>query len=80
MSQLENVLLHRSGAFKLCDLGSSTNVPVITFPTKKERVKNEEFIGKFTTPIYRAPEMWELQKQMDTKVDVWVRCQALVVV
>ena len=72
--KLENVLLHRSGAFKLCDLGSGTT-ETVTFRNRAELARVEEIVERFTTSAYRAPEMCDLhgfQGHMDTKVDIWV--------
>jgi hypothetical protein len=41
--QLENILLHESGVFKLCDLGSSIDEPVV-FKSKAELSNVEENI------------------------------------
>jgi hypothetical protein len=40
-----------------------------------ERSAEEERIAKYTTQMYRAPEMVDLymRRQLDEKVDVWVR-------
>ncbi|RRT78511.1 hypothetical protein GW17_00032300 [Ensete ventricosum] len=68
----ENVLLAPSGAWKLCDFGStSTNHKCFDKP--EEMGIEEDIIRKHTTPAYRAPEVWfrvnellpeELQKHL----------------
>lgn len=70
--KVENVLLGSDGAWKVCDFGSnSTNHK--HFDSPEEMGLEEDCIRKFTTPSYRAPEMWDLyQKELiSEKVDVW---------
>ncbi len=70
--QLENVLLTTSGEFKLCDFGSCTTRAQV-YSTKEEIAHEEERVGKFTTAMYRAPEMVDLFSKafVNEKVDVW---------
>ena len=70
--KLENVLLHDK-SFKLCDFGSA-------FVSQKEAISvvnlDEEFedYEKYTTLMYRPPEMIDKYKNMPVtkKVDIWV--------
>ncbi|KAG9456693.1 hypothetical protein H6P81_001201 [Aristolochia fimbriata] len=68
----ENVLLGPEGAWKLCDFGStSTNHK--RFDRPEEMGIEEDNIRKYTTPAYRAPEMWDLFRKevISEKVDIW---------
>ncbi|KAJ8485183.1 hypothetical protein OPV22_017668 [Ensete ventricosum] len=68
----ENVLLGPDGAWKLCDFGStSTNHKC--FDKSEEMGIEEDNIRKYTTPAYRAPEMWDLFRRevICEKVDIW---------
>lgn len=68
----ENVLLGADGAWKLCDFGStSTNHKCFDRP--EEMGIEEDNIRKYTTPAYRAPEMWDLYRKevISEKVDIW---------
>ncbi|XP_009395097.2 uncharacterized protein LOC103980417 [Musa acuminata AAA Group] len=68
----ENVLLGPDGAWKLCDFGStSTNHKCFDKP--EEMGIEEDNIRKYTTPAYRAPEMWDLFRRevICEKVDIW---------
>ncbi|PKA62420.1 CBL-interacting protein kinase 22 [Apostasia shenzhenica] len=68
----ENVLLGSNGAWKLCDFGStSTNHKCFERPD--EMGIEEDNIRKYTTPAYRAPEMWDLFRReiICEKVDIW---------
>ncbi|XP_067828749.1 AP2-associated protein kinase 1-like isoform X2 [Heptranchias perlo] len=68
--KVENLLLHDSGSYVLCDFGSATN-RFIRPHTGVGAV--EEEIKKYTTLSYRAPEMVNLysRKSITTKADVW---------
>lgn len=68
----ENLLLGSDGLWKLCDFGSaSTNHK--RFERPEEMGIEEDNIRKYTTPAYRAPEMWDLFRRefMSEKVDIW---------
>ncbi|EPS73129.1 hypothetical protein M569_01626, partial [Genlisea aurea] len=68
----ENLLLAQDGSWKLCDFGStSTNHK--QFDKAEEMGIEEDIIRKFTTPAYRAPEMWDLFRReiISEKVDIW---------
>ncbi|KAI4333184.1 hypothetical protein L6164_018022 [Bauhinia variegata] len=68
----ENLLLSSEGLWKLCDFGStSTNHK--RFEKPEEMGIEEDNIRKYTTPAYRAPEMWDLfmRELINEKVDIW---------
>ncbi|KAF7835969.1 putative serine/threonine-protein kinase [Senna tora] len=68
----ENLLLGSNGLWKLCDFGStSTNHK--RFEKPEEMGIEEDNIRKYTTPAYRAPEMWDLflREVINEKVDIW---------
>ncbi|KAL5719532.1 non-specific serine/threonine protein kinase [Ranunculus cassubicifolius] len=68
----ENLLLGPDGMWKLCDFGStSTNHK--RFERPEEMGIEEDNIRKYTTPAYRAPEMWDLFRKevINEKVDIW---------
>ncbi|XP_050210450.1 uncharacterized protein LOC126660812 [Mercurialis annua] len=68
----ENLLLGPDGSWKLCDFGStSTNHK--RFEKPEEMGIEEDNIRKYTTPAYRAPEMWDLLRRdpISEKVDIW---------
>ncbi|KAK9129024.1 hypothetical protein Syun_017821 [Stephania yunnanensis] len=68
----ENLLLGADGSWKLCDFGSiSTNHK--RFERPEEMGIEEDNIRKYTTPAYRAPEMWDLFRRevISEKVDIW---------
>jgi serine/threonine protein kinase len=69
--KLENVLMTEEGLVKLCDFGSaSTRCKVYS---KVEMGSEEEAIQKFSTPMYRAPEMVDLYQKWEIgyKADIW---------
>lgn len=69
--KLENVLMTGDGEVKLCDFGSaSTRCKVYA---KGEMGSEEEAIQKFSTPMYRAPEMVDLYQKWEIgyKADIW---------
>lgn len=72
--KVENILLTATGECKLCDFGSATR-RVMKPETPKEITWVEENINKYTTMVYRAPEMIDLyrKKLINEKVDIWVR-------
>ncbi|XP_051897607.1 AP2-associated protein kinase 1-like [Pristis pectinata] len=69
--KVENLLLHNSGNYVLCDFGSATNRFVCPQIERVDVV--EEEIKKYTTLSYRAPEMVNLYsgKSITTKADIW---------
>ena len=61
-----------NGLWKLCNFGStSTNHK--RFEKPEEMGIEEDNIRKYTTPAYRAPEMWDLLRRelINEKVDIW---------
>lgn len=68
----ENILICEDGSYKLCDFGSAKTEMV--FPAG-DTLRNEiaEDIDRFTTMVYRAPEMLDLymEKWIGDKVDIW---------
>ncbi len=73
--KLENVLATAEGRYVLCDFGSATNAryPGCGSCSKQETVMQEERISKYSTLMYRAPEMCDLHRGhvIDERVDVW---------
>uniref|UniRef100_A0A4W3H1W7 AP2-associated protein kinase 1-like n=1 Tax=Callorhinchus milii TaxID=7868 RepID=A0A4W3H1W7_CALMI len=69
--KVENLLLHDSGNYILCDFGSATNRFIC--PQVEGISGVEEEIKKYTTLSYRAPEMVNLYsgKSITTKADIW---------
>ncbi|XP_078284812.1 AP2-associated protein kinase 1-like isoform X3 [Rhinoraja longicauda] len=69
--KVENILLHNSGNYVLCDFGSATNRFICPQIERVDVV--EEEIKKYTTLSYRAPEMVNLYngKSITTKADIW---------
>ncbi|KAL1228122.1 Cyclin-G-associated kinase [Trichinella pseudospiralis] len=73
--KIENLLLDHKGVIKLCDFGSATTecyYPNSSWSVQKREALAEE-LKKFTTPMYRAPEMLNLfdDYPIDQKVDIW---------
>lgn len=68
----ENLLLGSDGLWKLCDFGSTTTNHK-RFEKPEEMGIEEDNIRKYTTPAYRAPEMWDLFRRelINEKVDIW---------
>jgi serine/threonine protein kinase len=68
----ENVLITEDGKYKLCDFGSAKREMV--FPSNDStRNAIQEDIDRFTTMVYRSPEMVDLymEKWIGDKVDIW---------
>jgi AP2-associated kinase len=74
--KLENILLNGSGNYVLLDFGSwsSEVVPDPSSISKSAFSKVEESIERYTTLMYRPPEMADLYKgfPIDQKVDMWM--------
>lgn len=73
--KIENFLLGADGMLKLCDFGSATmefHTPDITWSTQ-QRNTLEEFLQKFTTPMYRSPEQLDMWSNFPIGIasDVW---------
>lgn len=71
--KLENVLGVADGRFVLCDFGSATTAVLPAERTRKETITEEERIHKYSTLMYRAPEMVDLYRNQEVgpKADVW---------
>ncbi|KAI9201799.1 serine/threonine-protein kinase ppk30 [Polychytrium aggregatum] len=73
--KVENVLVSKSGTYKLCDFGSATTqlVPPGAQLKAQEIQKLEDEISKFTTLQYRSPEMCDLYQKrgLTEKLDIW---------
>eukprot|EP00940_MAST-03C_sp_MAST-3C-sp2_P002091 g2091.t1 len=74
--KMDNILEAGDGSFKLCDFGSAQKAVVLCSPKEKLR-RAEELIQRYTSPIYRAPEMIVILNnsigvdRLTQKVDVW---------
>ncbi|XP_063218105.1 cyclin-G-associated kinase isoform X2 [Bacillus rossius redtenbacheri] len=57
--KIENLLIGADGNIKLCDFGSATTLTYHPDPSwsANQRSLLEEEVARFTTPMYRAPEM-----------------------
>lgn len=68
----ENILKTQRGTWVLCDFGSASRRHQV-FDDPRDLALEEEVIRKKTTPVYRAPELWNLYSRefIGTKVDVW---------
>ena len=71
--KLENVLGTADGRYVLCDFGSATTATLPAERTRREAVVEEERIHKYSTLMYRAPEMVDMYRNQEVgvKVDVW---------
>ncbi|KAF5403139.1 Cyclin-G-associated kinase [Paragonimus heterotremus] len=73
--KIENLLLSEDYVIKLCDFGSATTTCYLPDPlwSALKRMSVQEEIEKFTTPMYRAPEMLDLYQNhpIGTASDVW---------
>ncbi|KAK9806620.1 hypothetical protein WJX73_000737 [Symbiochloris irregularis] len=68
----ENLLLDANNQWVLCDFGSvTTHFP--QFESANQIMMGEDVMRRYTTPSYRAPEMWDLysRDRIDTKADIW---------
>ncbi|XP_050499686.1 cyclin-G-associated kinase [Diabrotica virgifera virgifera] len=73
--KIENLLISAESSLKLCDFGSATTEvyrPDISW-TANQHAGLEENMAKFTTPMYRAPEMVDTWNNyfVGTPVDTW---------
>jgi serine/threonine protein kinase len=67
-AQFENVLIAADGSLRLCDFGSASTHEGVC-DTKADRLDQEDFILRYTTPNFRAPEMCDLYngQPLDTR-------------
>ena len=73
--KLENVLLNKSGDFVLVDFGSwSSDSPDLSQLPRNELMKFGDVVERYTTLMYRPPEMADLYKgfKISGKVDIWM--------
>jgi serine/threonine protein kinase len=73
--KLENVLLSSSGNYVLLDFGSwSSEAPDLSTLPRDELMKFGEVVERYTTLMYRPPEMADLYKgfKISGKVDIWM--------
>lgn len=73
--KVENVLLGSNGCFKLCDFGSwSCERCTPSMLDKTARAQLQEQIDRYTTMMYRPPEMVDffLEFPISEKVDIWM--------
>ncbi|XP_074031874.1 LOW QUALITY PROTEIN: cyclin-G-associated kinase [Leptinotarsa decemlineata] len=73
--KIENLLISSENTIKLCDFGSATTEifrPDLTWSANQHNCL-EENIAKFTTPMYKAPEMVDTWNNyyVGTPVDIW---------
>ncbi|XP_014481590.1 PREDICTED: cyclin-G-associated kinase [Dinoponera quadriceps] len=73
--KLENFLLGRDGLVKLCDFGSASTQQILPSPSwnAQKRATLEDQMAKYTTPMYRAPEMMDTwnNEPIGPPVDCW---------
>ena len=71
--KLENVLGTADGRYVLCDFGSASSRVLPATRSRRAAVAEEEIISKYSTLMYRAPEMCDLYlgHEIGLKVDVW---------
>ncbi|XP_011499712.1 PREDICTED: cyclin-G-associated kinase [Ceratosolen solmsi marchali] len=73
--KLENFLIGSDGLIKLCDFGSTTVRQILpdTSWNAQKRAQLEDHMAKFTTPMYRAPEMMDTWNNdpIGPPVDCW---------
>lgn len=77
--KVENLLLQRDpspgnfGAWVLCDFGSAVEENATPVADKAGAAALQEDIDRSTTPLYRAPEMFHVARDVvvDRAVDIW---------
>ncbi|KOC61652.1 Cyclin-G-associated kinase [Habropoda laboriosa] len=73
--KLENFLVGNDGLIKLCDFGSASNQQILPNPSwnAQKRATLEDQMAKYTTPMYRAPEMMDTwnNEPIGPPVDCW---------
>ncbi|XP_033122310.1 AP2-associated protein kinase 1-like [Anneissia japonica] len=69
--KVENVLIHHTGNYMLCDFGSATGKVLHPKQQGVQNIKDE--IERYTTLSYRSPEMIDLYSEtpITTKADIW---------
>eukprot|EP00421_Protoceratium_reticulatum_P063579 CAMPEP_0168422872 /NCGR_PEP_ID=MMETSP0228-20121227/34017_1 /TAXON_ID=133427 /ORGANISM="Protoceratium reticulatum, Strain CCCM 535 (=CCMP 1889)" /LENGTH=873 /DNA_ID=CAMNT_0008436817 /DNA_START=8 /DNA_END=2625 /DNA_ORIENTATION=- len=73
--KVENVLLGADGLFKLCDFGSWNDEPCNPSNLDQQQISAlQEHIERYTTMMYRPPEMVDFYQQffISEKVDIWM--------
>lgn len=73
--KLENVILNANGKYVLIDFGSwSSQCPDLSNISREALGKFGETVERYTTLMYRPPEMADLYKgfKISTKVDMWM--------
>lgn len=73
--KLENVLMSSSGSYVLLDFGSwSSASPDVSKLSREELMQFGEIVERYTTLMYRPPEMADLYKgfKISGQVDVWM--------
>ncbi|CAL7942497.1 unnamed protein product [Xylocopa violacea] len=73
--KLENFLIGSDGLIKLCDFGSASNQQILPNPSwnAQKHATLEDQMAKYTTPMYRAPEMMDTwnNEPIGPPVDCW---------
>ncbi|XP_008549661.1 cyclin-G-associated kinase [Microplitis demolitor] len=73
--KLENFLFGSDGLIKLCDFGSSSTQKILPDPSwnAQKRSMLEDQMARFTTPMYRSPEMMDTwnNEPIGPPVDCW---------
>lgn len=73
--KLENFLFASDGLIKLCDFGSCSTQQILPDPSwnAQKRSMLEDQLARFTTPMYRAPEMMDTwnNEPIGPPVDCW---------
>ena len=63
--KLENVLVREGGSVALCDFGSASAELTEAGPLPRQaRLRLQDRLERFTTPMYRAPEMVDLYSEL----------------
>jgi len=73
--KLENVLMSKAGNYVLVDFGSwSSDAPNLANLSRTELMQFGDIVERYTTLMYRPPEMADLYKgfTVSTKVDIWM--------
>lgn len=68
----ENVLLGPKGCWVLCDFGSACARHGV-MESARDIALEEEVVRRYTTPAYRAPELYDLfaREYIGPPVDIW---------